>query len=42
MLKYIGIDITEGERNRITMEQNDYIIREKLRTPIVVKEEDEC
>ena len=30
----------DGERNSITMEQN-YYIREKLRTPIVVQEKHE-
>ena len=35
MFMYIGVHITDGERNRVIMEQNDYII-EKVRIPLVV------
>ena len=35
VFKYIKIDIKDGERNRIIMEQN-YYIREKVRIHLVV------
>ena len=37
MFKYLGKDIMDEGRNKVIMEQNDYI-REKVRIPLLVQE----